>query len=69
MNADPFNIFVRMDVEKRMKDLETVTAELIHANELSEKRLNIVEKVGSFLIIYLTLATAGIIGLLVYAFV
>ncbi|GEM_PF-4923096 len=58
-----------MDLGKRMTDLETITAELIHANEIAEKRLSIVEKVGSFLIIYLTIATAGIIGLLVYTIV
>ncbi len=51
-----------------MKDLESVTAELIHANALAEKRLSIVEKVGSFLIIYLTIATASILGLVIYAF-
>ncbi|MEQ9297061.1 MAG: hypothetical protein RIF33_00785 [Cyclobacteriaceae bacterium] len=50
-----------------MIDLETITAELIHANEIAERRLSMVEKVGSFLIIYLTIATAGIVGLLVYA--
>lgn len=56
-----------MDLRKRMIDLETITAELIHANEIAERRLSMVEKVGSFLIIYLTIATAGIVGLLVYA--
>lgn len=49
-----------------MTDLETITSELIHANEIAEKRLSIVEKVGSVLIIYLTVATAAIIGLLAY---
>lgn len=58
-----------MGLDKRMKDLETVTAELIHANELAEKRLNVVEKVGTVLIVYLTTATASIVGLMVYAFV
>lgn len=52
-----------------MKDLESVTAELIHANEIAERRLNVVEKVGSFLVVYLTIATAGILGLIIYAFV
>lgn len=56
-----------MDLGKRMKDLETVTAELKHANALAEKRLNVVEKVGSFLIVYLTIATAAILGLVIYA--
>ncbi|MEQ8711627.1 MAG: hypothetical protein RIC80_01335 [Cyclobacteriaceae bacterium] len=55
-----------MDLNKRMTDLETITSELIHANEIAEKRLSIVEKVGSVLIIYLTVATAAIIGLLAY---
>ena len=50
-----------------MKDLETVTAELIHANAIAEKRLNVIEKVGSFLIVYLTIATAAILGLVIYA--
>jgi len=56
-----------MDLGKRMKDLETVTTELKHANVLAEKRLNVVEKVGSFLIVYLTIATAAILGLVIYA--
>ena len=50
-----------------MKGLETVTAELIHANALAEKRLYVVEKVGSFLIVYLTIATVAILGLVIYA--
>jgi hypothetical protein len=58
-----------MDLNKRMSDIETMTSELIHANEIAEKRLSIVEKVGSFLIIYLTVATAGILGLLAYAII
>ena len=58
-----------MDIQKRMTDLETVTAELIHANEIAEKRLNLVEKVGTFLIVYLTIATAAIVGLLIFAFI
>ena len=58
---------IHLAIDKRMKDLESVTAELIHANEIAERRLNMVEKVGSFLIVYLTIATAGILGLLIYA--
>ena len=57
-----------MDLNDRMKDLETITAELIHSNEISEKRLKVVEKVGAALVVYLTIATAAIIGLLVYNF-